>query len=201
MCVFLVCARLQKCNPPFSLFECSEWVHPLSSVLRRSSLCELICNGVRPLIAILPSYILQVALATFATYVLVNLNDHNNRLTADKAFVALSLFNILRLPLVILPMVISSTVEASVSVQRLTKFLKNSEIDPANVDYSPNPPRNGGRHYVRYDTKATLWLHTPIAVAVINVCVCVCVCVYVQARAQLKLAMGNSLGKLLRDLL
>ena len=28
-----------------------------------------------------------------------------------------------------------------------------------------------------YDTKATLWLHTPIAVAVINVCVCVCMCV------------------------
>ena len=89
---------------------------------------------------------MQVALATFATYVLVNLNDRNNRLTAEKAFVALSLFNILRIPLVILPMVISSTVEASVSVQRLTKFLKNPELDPANVDYSPLPPRDGEEH-------------------------------------------------------
>ena len=86
---------------------------------------------------------MQVALATFTVYVLVNLNDPNNRLTSEKAFVALSLFNILRMPLAILPMVISSTVEASVSVQRLTKFLKNPELDPANVDYSPRPPRDG----------------------------------------------------------
>ena len=86
---------------------------------------------------------MQVALATFATYVLVNLNDRNNRLTAEKAFVALSLFNILRFPLAMLPFVISNIVEASVSVRRLAKFLKNPELDPANVDYSPNPPRDG----------------------------------------------------------
>ena len=29
------------------------------------------------------------------------------------------------------------------SVRRLAKFLKNPELDPANVDYSPNPPRDG----------------------------------------------------------
>ena len=86
---------------------------------------------------------LQVALATFATYVLVNLNNPNERLTAEKAFVALSLFNILRFPLTMLPFVISNIVEASVSVRRLVKFLKNPELDPANVDYSPHPPRDG----------------------------------------------------------
>ena len=51
----------------------------------------------------------QVALATFATFVLVNKDSSNpnDRLTADKAFVALSLFNILRFPLSMLPMLIS----------------------------------------------------------------------------------------------
>ena len=87
-------------------------------------------------------HVLQVALATFTTYVLVNLNS-NERLTAEKAFVALSLFNILRFPLTMLPFVISNIVEASVSVRRLVKFLKNPELDPANVNYSPNPPRDG----------------------------------------------------------
>ena len=88
-------------------------------------------------------HVLQVALSTFTTYVLVNLNNPNERLTAEKAFVALSLFNILRFPLTALPFVISNIVEASVSVRRLVKFLKNPELDPANVDYSPNPPRDG----------------------------------------------------------
>ena len=91
-------------------------------------------------------HVLQVALVTFATYVLVNLNNPNERLTAEKAFVALSLFNILGFPLAMLPTVISNIVEASVSVRRLVKFLKNSELDPANVDYSPNPPRDGEKH-------------------------------------------------------
>ena len=85
---------------------------------------------------------LQVALATFATYVVSNLGTEN-RLTAEKAFVALSLFNILRFPLSMLPFVISNVVEASVSVRRLVKFLKNPELDPANVDYSSRPPRDG----------------------------------------------------------
>ena len=54
---------------------------------------------------------LQVSLATFATYALVNINSETNRLTADKVFVALSLFNILRFPLTMLPMLISNMVQ------------------------------------------------------------------------------------------
>uniref|UniRef100_A0A8C9EWX5 Multidrug resistance-associated protein 1 n=1 Tax=Pavo cristatus TaxID=9049 RepID=A0A8C9EWX5_PAVCR len=46
-----------------------------------------------------------VALSTFAVYVKI---DKNNVLDAQKAFVSLALFNILRFPLNILPMVISS---------------------------------------------------------------------------------------------
>lgn len=52
--------------------------------------------------------LLQVALSTFAVYVTV---DKNNVLDAQKAFVSLALFNILRFPLNILPMVISSIVQ------------------------------------------------------------------------------------------
>lgn len=55
---------------------------------------------------------LQVALSTFAVYVTV---DENNILDAEKAFVSLALFNILRFPLNILPMVISSIVQVCIS--------------------------------------------------------------------------------------
>lgn len=51
---------------------------------------------------------LQVALTTFAVYVSV---DENNVLDAERAFVSLSLFNILRFPLNMLPQVISSLVQ------------------------------------------------------------------------------------------
>uniref|UniRef100_A0AAX7UL15 Multidrug resistance-associated protein 1 n=1 Tax=Astatotilapia calliptera TaxID=8154 RepID=A0AAX7UL15_ASTCA len=49
-----------------------------------------------------------VALSTFAVYVLI---DERNVLDAQKAFVSLALFNILRFPLNMLPMVISSMVQ------------------------------------------------------------------------------------------
>lgn len=57
--------------------------------------------------------ILQVALSTFTVYVLI---DENNVLDAQKAFVSLALFNILRFPLNMLPMVISSMVQVSVEI-------------------------------------------------------------------------------------
>ncbi len=55
----------------------------------------------------------QVSLATFSTYSLANLNNPDERLTADKAFVALSLFNILCFPLAMLPTLISQLVQVS----------------------------------------------------------------------------------------
>ena len=82
---------------------------------------------------------MQVALITFATYSLVNLNNPNQRLTADKAFVALSLFNVLRFPLATLPTLISSLAQASVSVKRLSSFLRSEELDPNIVDWNPGP--------------------------------------------------------------
>ncbi|XP_029953343.1 canalicular multispecific organic anion transporter 2 isoform X2 [Salarias fasciatus] len=72
-----------------------------------------------------------VALTSFAVYVTV---DENNVLDAEKAFVSLSLFNILRFPLNMLPQVISSIVQASVSLKRIQSFLSHDELDPDSVD-------------------------------------------------------------------
>ncbi|KAM9411393.1 ATP-binding cassette sub-family C member 3 isoform 4-T4 [Salvelinus alpinus] len=72
-----------------------------------------------------------VALTTFAVYVTV---DKNNILDAEKAFVSLSLFNILRFPLNMLPQVISCIVQASVSLKRIQDFLSHDELDPESVD-------------------------------------------------------------------
>uniref|UniRef100_A0A665WUG6 ATP-binding cassette, sub-family C (CFTR/MRP), member 3 n=1 Tax=Echeneis naucrates TaxID=173247 RepID=A0A665WUG6_ECHNA len=73
----------------------------------------------------------MVALTTFAVYVTI---DENNVLDAEKAFVSLSLFNILRFPLNMLPQVISSIVQASVSLKRIQHFLCHDELDPDSVD-------------------------------------------------------------------
>lgn len=55
-------------------------------------------------------YLSQVSLASFAVYVLV---DENNVLDAQKAFTAISLFNVLRFPMAMLPLVLSSLVQVS----------------------------------------------------------------------------------------
>lgn len=54
------------------------------------------------------SFFLQVSLATFAVFVSVS---SENVLTAEKAFTSISLFNILRFPLAMLPMLIAAMVQ------------------------------------------------------------------------------------------
>ncbi|XP_056627063.1 ATP-binding cassette sub-family C member 3 isoform X1 [Triplophysa dalaica] len=76
-----------------------------------------------------------VAMTTFAVYVTV---DETHILDAEKAFVSLSLFNILRFPLNMLPQVISSIVQASVSLKRIEDFLSHKELDPESVDRRNN---------------------------------------------------------------
>ncbi|XP_074036470.1 multidrug resistance-associated protein 1-like [Leptinotarsa decemlineata] len=68
-----------------------------------------------------------VSLVTFATYVLV---DENNVLDANKAFVSISLFNIIRFPLNMLPMTISNLIQTWVSVKRINKFMNAEELIP-----------------------------------------------------------------------
>uniref|UniRef100_A0AAR5P1W2 ABC-type glutathione-S-conjugate transporter n=1 Tax=Dendroctonus ponderosae TaxID=77166 RepID=A0AAR5P1W2_DENPD len=73
-----------------------------------------------------------VSLVTFATYVLV---DERNILDANKAYVSISLFNILRFPLSMLPMMISNMVQTYVSVKRINTFMNAEELDPNNVSH------------------------------------------------------------------
>ncbi|XP_064218526.1 multidrug resistance-associated protein 1 isoform X3 [Aotus nancymaae] len=80
-----------------------------------------------------------VALCTFAVYVTI---EEKNILDAQKAFVSLALFNILRFPLNILPMVISSIVQASVSLKRLRIFLSHEELEPDSIER--RPVKDGG---------------------------------------------------------
>lgn len=74
-----------------------------------------------------------VTLATFATYVL---GSEGHYLDAQKAFVSLSLFNILRFPINLLPMMISYIIQIGVSIKRLSKFLKNGDLDSDNVQHA-----------------------------------------------------------------
>ncbi|XP_028938104.1 multidrug resistance-associated protein 1 isoform X2 [Ornithorhynchus anatinus] len=72
-----------------------------------------------------------VSLATFGVYFLQN---DGNILTATKVFTSISLFNILRLPLFDLPVVISAVVQTKISLGRLEDFFNAEELGPENIE-------------------------------------------------------------------
>ncbi|KAL2082928.1 hypothetical protein ACEWY4_020701 [Coilia grayii] len=76
-----------------------------------------------------------VSLATFAVFVSVS---PNNILDAEKAFTSISLFNILRFPLAMLPMLIGAMVQIAVSKKRLEKFLGGEDLDSNTVNHDPS---------------------------------------------------------------
>ncbi|XP_023165481.2 multidrug resistance-associated protein 1 isoform X10 [Drosophila hydei] len=78
-----------------------------------------------------------VSLVTFATYVLSN---EANQLSVSKVFVSLSLFDIMKLPLSVMPMLMVDIAETQVSVQRINKFLNSEELDPDNVQHDSSKP-------------------------------------------------------------
>ncbi|XP_019855858.1 PREDICTED: multidrug resistance-associated protein 1-like isoform X2 [Amphimedon queenslandica] len=86
-----------------------------------------------------------VAVATFATYSLINLNSTSieDRLTPEKAFVALSLFELLSFPISIVPMMILYLIQANVSLKRLSSFLTDEELDLNCVSYTEEPASCG----------------------------------------------------------
>ncbi|XP_067995695.1 ATP-binding cassette sub-family C member 2 isoform X1 [Melanerpes formicivorus] len=75
-----------------------------------------------------------VSLASFAVYVLV---DENNVLDAQKAFTSTSLFNVLRFPMSMLPLVFSSMVQANVSKARLERYLSGEDLDTSAIYHNP----------------------------------------------------------------
>ncbi|KAM0254312.1 hypothetical protein ACHAQJ_006898 [Trichoderma viride] len=80
-----------------------------------------------------------VSCSTFTVFVLTQ----DRPLTTDIVFPALALFNLLTFPLAVLPMVITSIVEASVAVGRLTSFLTAEELQPDAVNIGPAPQEMG----------------------------------------------------------
>ncbi|KAM7408746.1 hypothetical protein PAMA_002464 [Pampus argenteus] len=76
-----------------------------------------------------------VSLATFAVFVGVS---PNNVLTAEKAFTSISLFNLLRFPLAMLPMLIAGMVQTTVSKKRLEKFLGGDDLESGTVRHDPS---------------------------------------------------------------
>ncbi|PVD27667.1 hypothetical protein C0Q70_12834 [Pomacea canaliculata] len=74
-----------------------------------------------------------VTLATFATFVEVSPDTY---LDARRAFVTLSLLNMLRVPLERLAIVIPMIVQAFVSVQRINRFLCCEDLDTNSVTYA-----------------------------------------------------------------
>ncbi|KOS18981.1 Metal resistance protein YCF1 [Escovopsis weberi] len=80
-----------------------------------------------------------VSCSTFTVFVLTQ----DKPLTTDIVFPALALFNLLNFPLAVLPMVITSIVEASVAVGRLTSFLTAEELQSNAVTFRPGPQEMG----------------------------------------------------------
>lgn len=80
-----------------------------------------------------------VSCSTFTVYVLTQ----DRPLTTEIVFPALALFNLLTFPLAVLPMVITSIVEATVAIGRLTDFLVAEEVQPDAVTIKPAPEEMG----------------------------------------------------------
>ncbi|KAI8342382.1 multi drug resistance-associated protein MRP [Chlamydoabsidia padenii] len=72
-----------------------------------------------------------VSLSTFAVFVIFS----NQPLTSEIAFVSISLFGLLQFPLAVVPNVITSSIEASVSLFRIEEYLSSEELDPNAVTH------------------------------------------------------------------
>lgn len=85
-------------------------------------------NGIMAVSMSMPVFASMLAFITYS------LTDHG--LQAGKIFSSLALFNGLRLPLNLLPLVIGQTVDASASIRRIEEFLLAEEaLDEAKWDY------------------------------------------------------------------
>ncbi|KAL8782539.1 MAG: hypothetical protein Q9213_005304 [Squamulea squamosa] len=93
-----------------------------------------------------------VSCSTFAVFVLTG----DKPLTTDIVFPALTLFNLLSFPLAILPMVITSIIEATVAVGRLTDYFTAEEVQPEAV-ITKDPAIYAGDEAVRVRDATFTW--------------------------------------------
>ncbi|GAA50655.1 multidrug resistance-associated protein 1, partial [Clonorchis sinensis] len=77
-----------------------------------------------------------VGLSSFGVYIFLS---EGGVLDAQKAFVSTSLFNILRFPLFMFPMVTSNLVQTYVSLRRIGRFLRRTEVDPNSCSHEDTP--------------------------------------------------------------
>ena len=73
-------------------------------------------------------------LVTFVNFAVYVSTDSSNVLTPEKAFVCLTLFSILRLPINLLQNILSEIFRLNVSIKRINSFLSCDDI-PAYVEY------------------------------------------------------------------
>uniref|UniRef100_A0A8C4N8Z1 ABC-type glutathione-S-conjugate transporter n=1 Tax=Eptatretus burgeri TaxID=7764 RepID=A0A8C4N8Z1_EPTBU len=76
-----------------------------------------------------------LSMASFGVRVLV---DKSHFLNAQQVFTSIALFNILRFPMGRLPLLVSSLIQANISLQRVEEFLACSELDPSGVGSAPS---------------------------------------------------------------
>jgi len=93
-----------------------------------------------------------VSCSTFTVFVLTR----DEPLTTEIVFPALTLFNLLGFPLAILPMVITSIIEATVAVGRLTSFFTAEELQPDAVQ-TREPASSMGDETVRVRDATFTW--------------------------------------------
>ncbi|WAR09783.1 MRP1-like protein [Mya arenaria] len=74
----------------------------------------------------------DVGLATFATYIFTK-DDH--RFDPQTAFVAMTLFNILRFGLNVAPMIVMELIKSTVSIKRIQHYLNSNDIDTTCVQH------------------------------------------------------------------
>ena len=94
-----------------------------------------------------------VSCSTFAVFVLTN----DKPLTTELVFPALTLFNLLTFPLTVLPMVITSIVEATVAVGRLTAFFTADELQEDAVRFIDEPAAQNGDQSVSVRDATFTW--------------------------------------------
>ncbi|KAK7534369.1 multidrug resistance-associated protein 1 [Phyllosticta citribraziliensis] len=105
-----------------------------------------------------------VSCSTFAVFVLTN----DKPLTTDIVFPALTLFNLLTFPLSVLPMVITSIIEASVAVARLTSYLTAEELQDDAVTREEAAEEEGDESVIMRDATFT-WNKKETRVALDNI--------------------------------
>ncbi|KAK5781076.1 ATP-binding cassette glutathione S-conjugate transporter YCF1 PWA37_001997 [Arxiozyma heterogenica] len=98
-----------------------------------------------------------VSCSTFAVFVYTE----KRALTIDLVFPALTLFNLLSFPLFVIPNVLTSFIEVSVSIKRLFSFLTNEELQKDSVQHL-SKVTNQGEVAVNVGDNATfLWKRKP----------------------------------------